>query len=150
MNTAGIFNALVSHGMASGLFERVNTHEPKNAPGNGLSMAVYLDNIVPAAGASGLNSTTGLLMFSVRVYSSMVAEPQDDIDPALLDAVDALFVAYSGDFELGGLIRNIDLLGQYSTPLQAEFGYIEIDKKLYRVGTITVPMIVNDLWSQSP
>lgn len=150
MNTSGIFNALVSHGMASGLFERVNTHEPKNAPGNGLSMAVYLNNIVPAAGASGLNSTTGLLLFSVRVYSSMVAEPQDDIDPALLDAVDALFVAYSGDFELGGLIRNVDLLGQYSTPLQAEFGYIEIDKKLYRVGTITVPLIVNDLWSQSP
>ena len=86
MNTAGIFNALVSHGMASGLFERVNTHEPKNAPGNGLSMAVYLDNIIPAAGASGLNSTTGLLMFSVRVYSSMVAEPQDDIDPAVMVA----------------------------------------------------------------
>lgn len=150
MNTSGIFNALVSHGMASGLFERVNTHEPKNAPGNGLSMAVYLNNIVPAAGASGLNSTTGLLLFSVRVYSSMVAEPQDDIDPALLDAVDALFVAYSGDFTLGDLVRNVDLLGQYSTPLQAEFGYIEIDKKLYRVGTITVPLIVNDLWSQSP
>lgn len=150
MNTSGIFNALVSHGMASGLFERVNQHEPKNAPGNGLTMAVWLDRIDPAIGTSGLNSTTGLLLFSVRVYSNMVAEPQDDIDPALLNAVDALFSAYSGDFELGGTIRNVDLLGQFSSPLRAEFGYVTIDNRMYRVGTIAVPLVVNDLWSQSP
>lgn len=150
MNTSGIFNALVSHGMASGLFERVNQHEPKNAPGNGLTMAVWLDRIDPAIGTSGLNSTTGLLLFSVRVYSNMVAEPQDDIDPALLNAVDALFSAYSGDFELGGIIRNVDLLGQFSSPLRAEFGYVTIDNRMYRVGTISVPLVVNDLWSQSP
>lgn len=150
MNTAGIFNALVSHGMASGLFERVNQHEPKNAPGNGLTMAVWLDRISPAVASSGLTSTTGLLTFSVRVYSNMVAEPQDDIDPALLTAVDALFSAYSGDFDLGGIIRNVDLLGQFSNPLGAEFGYVTIDNKMYRVGTLTVPLVVNDLWSQSP
>lgn len=150
MNTSGIFAALVSHGMASGLFERVNQHEPKNAPGNGLTMAVWLDRIVPATGSSGLNSTTGLLLFSVRVYSSMVAEPQDDIDPALLTAVDALFSAYSGDFELGGLVREVDLLGQFSNPLSATFGYVTIDSKMYRVGTLTVPLVVNDLWSQTP
>lgn len=150
MNTSGIFSALVSHGLASGLFERVNQHEPKNAPGNGLSMAVYLDRIVPAAKASGLDSTTGVLLFSVRVYSGMVAEPQDDIDPALLDAVDALFTAYSGDFSLGGVIRNVDLLGEFANPLGVVFGYVTIDNKMYRVGTITVPLIVNDLWSQAP
>jgi hypothetical protein len=136
--------------MASGLFERVNQHEPKNAPGNGLTMAVWLDRISPAVASSGLTSTTGLLTFSVRVYSNMVAEPQDDIDPALLTAVDALFSAYSGDFDLGGIIRNVDLLGQFSNPLGAEFGYVTIDNKMYRVGTLTVPLVVNDLWSQSP
>ncbi len=150
MSTSGLFNAVISHGMASGLFERVNSHEPKNAPGNGLSMSVWLDSIVPANGSSGLNSTTGVVRFSVRLFSSMVAEPQDDIDPGLLAAVDALFTAYSGDFELGGLVRDVDLLGQFGTPLSAQFGYVTIDNKMYRVATLTVPLVVNDLWSQSP
>jgi hypothetical protein len=150
MNTAGIFDALVSHGMASGLFERVNQHEPKNAPGNGLTMAVWLDRIAPASGSSGLNTTTGLLLFSVRVYSNMVADPQDDIDPALLNAIDILFSAYSGDFELGGMVEYVDLLGRHGVPLSATFGYVPIDNKMYRVGTITVPLVVADLWSQTP
>lgn len=150
MNTAGIFDALVSHGMASGLFERVNQHEPKNAPGNGLTMAVWLDRIAPASGSSGLNTTTGLLLFSVRVYSNMVADPQDDIDPALLNAIDILFSAYSGDFELGGMVEYVDLLGRHGAPLSATFGYVPIDNKMYRVGTITVPLVVADLWSQTP
>lgn len=149
MNTAGIFAALVSHGMNSGLFERVNQHEPKNAPGNGLTMAVWLDRIIPAAEASSVISTTGVLLFSVRCYSSMVADPQDDIDPALLTAVDVLFAAYSGDFTLGGLVRNVDLLGEFANPLGAVFGYVTIDNKMYRVGTMTVPLVVSDLWSQS-
>jgi hypothetical protein len=150
VNITGIFNALVSHGMSTGLFERVNQHEPKNAPGNGLTMAVWLDRVTHASGSSGLNNTTGLLVFSVRVFSNMVAEPQDDIDPTLLTAIDALFTAYSGDFELGGLVRDVDLMGQHGAPLEAAFGYVPIDNKMYRVGTIVVPLVVNDAWAQSP
>jgi hypothetical protein len=32
----------------------------------------------------------------------MIQEPQDAIDPLILDAANALFTAYNGDFELGG------------------------------------------------
>jgi len=150
MSTQGLFNALVSHGMASGLFERVSSHEPKNAPGNGYSMFVYLDRIVPAASASGLNSTTGLVIFTVEIRASFTSKPEDDIDPNLLAAVDTMFTAYSGDFEMGGLIRNVDLLGQFGVPLMADFGYKEQDKMMYRTAVLTVPLVVNDLWSQSP
>src|SRR3982751_2445852 len=107
LNLATLVDAVASHAAASGQFERVNQHEPKNAPGNGLTAAIWVDKIGPAQGRSGLTATTGLLTLDVRVYTSMLAEPQDAIDPNLLGAVDALLAAYSGDFELGGQVCNV-------------------------------------------
>lgn len=148
LNISGILDGVVSHAMALGMFERVNQHEPKNNPGLGLTCAVWVDRIGPAPTGSGLQSTTALLVFSVRVYTSMLAEPQDMIDPNITAAVDALMAAYSGDFDLGGTVRNVDLLGQAGTPLSAQAGYLNLDGKLYRVMTITLPVVVNDVWDQ--
>ena len=148
MNLTGILDSIVSHALASGHFERVNGHEPKSAPGNGLTAAVWAQDIGPVPAGSGLQATSGLLVFNVRLYTPMISEPQDAIDPALMAAVHALFTAYSGDFDLGGNVRCIDLLGQAGTPLSARAGYLEQDKKIYRVFTITLPVIVNDAWEQ--
>lgn len=145
-----ILNAITSHAQAAGLFERVNGHEPKNAPGKGLTAAVWIQRIEPLAMASGLAATSARLIVNVRIYSPMLMEPQDAIDPNIADAVSALFTAYSGDFDLGSVtgVRNIDLLGQFGSALQAEAGYLEQDKTVYRVMTITLPVIVNDTWEQ--
>ena len=148
LNTTVVLNEVVSHAMKLGLFERVNGHEPKSAPGNGLSAAVWVDRVGPAG--SGLAATSALLTLQVRLYSPMLQEPQDAIDPNLTAAADALMNAYSGDFELGGNVRNVDLLGQTGPGLSAQAGYIEQDHKLYRVMTITLPLIVNDVWEQVP
>lgn len=148
MDVTPILDAVQSHALSLGLFERVNTHEPKNAPGNGLTAAIWADRIAPIPGASGLAASTGLVTFMVRIYSNMLQEPQDAIDPNLLAAVDTLIATYSGDFELGGSVRNIDLLGQHGPALSAQAGYINHDNKLYRVMTITLPVVVNDVWSQ--
>lgn len=148
LNTSGIIDGIASHAMSLGLFERVNQHEPKNAPGLGLTCVVWADRVAPVPAGSGLQSTTGLIVFNVRVYTSMLSEPQDAIDPNLLTAVDALMAAYSGDFDLGGTVRNVDLLGQAGTPLSAQAGYVDLSGKIYRIMTVTLPVIVNDLWDQ--
>lgn len=142
-----ILDSVVSHAMALGLFERVNGHEPKNAPGLGLTAAVWVDRIEPVR-SSGLASGSGRLVFNVRVYTGMTSEPQDAIDPNVLSAVDALMGAYAGDFDLGGSVRHVDLLGAAGTPMQAQAGYINQDGRIYRVMTITLPLIVNDIWEQ--
>lgn len=144
-----ILDTVVSHAMACGHFEYVNGHEPKNAPGNGLTCAVWVDGIQPVR-SSGLSSTTGRLTLNVRLYSPMQAEPQDAIDPALVTALDVLLTAYSGDFQLGGDARHIDLLGAHGTALTALAGYLTQDGSVYRVYTVTLPVIVNDLWEQAP
>lgn len=149
IDTTGIMDALASRAAASGHFERVNGHEPKNAPGNGLTAAVWAQRLGPIAARSGLAASSALLVVNVRGYSNMIAEPQDAIDPNLVKAVDALMTSYSGDFDLGGLVAEIDLLGQYGTALSAEAGYLEQDRKMYRVMTITVPLVINDTWGQA-
>lgn len=151
LDLAAILDPVVSHALASGWFERVNTHEPKSAPTKaGLTCAVWVETIGPAAGQSGLASTTALVVLNVRLYTSMTQEPQDSIDTNLTDALSALIAAYSGDFELGGTVREIDLLGAISPGLSARAGYLNQSSTVYRVYTITLPLVVNDVWDQTP
>lgn len=145
-----ILAALESHALSTGRFERVNTHEPKSPPGNGVTSAIWVQRISPVPAGSGLRATAGVITFTQRLYQNMLAEPQDAIDPELVAAADAMLAAYSGDFTLGGLVRNIDLLGATGTPLSAQAGYVTIDRTLHRVMDITVPCIVSDLWEQVP
>lgn len=147
LDVDGIVDAVMSHAMACGYFDRVNGHEPKNAPGNGLSAAVWSDTLRPVP-SSGLASVSALLILNVRMYTSMLQEPQDAIDPNMLNALSALFTAYAGDFTFGGLAREVDLLGAEGVPLQAKAGYLNQDNKLYRVITITLPVVVNDAWDE--
>jgi hypothetical protein len=149
LSVTSIFDAMVSHALNLGVFDSVEEHEPKSAPGNDVHAAFWVQSVEPIR-SSGLGSTSGRIEVSVRIYMNMLSEPQDGIDRSLLEAADALLTAYSGDFELGGLIRSVDLLGAHGAPLSARGGYIRQDSKLYRVMVLTVPLIVNDIWTQNP
>jgi hypothetical protein len=144
-----IFAKVESHAAALGRFERVNTHEPKNAPGRGLTCAIWVDHLEPIL-SSGLDSSSAVLRINVRVFQNMVSEPQDAIDPNVVDAVSELFGAYAGDFEFDGLVRQVDLHGTTGVGLQAQAGYINQDGTLFRCMTITLPLIINDAWEQTP
>lgn len=148
MDVSGIVSAVTSHAKKTGLFQGVNGHEPKAAPQNGLTCAVWADRVEPVPQASGLQVTTAYVVLQVRLYTSMVQQPYDSIDPKLLTAVDKLLTEYSGDFQLGGKVRNVDLLGMFGESLSARAGYINQDQKIYRVMTVTLPLVVNDTWTQ--
>lgn len=148
LDITGLFNGMVNHALMTGLFARVNRHEPKSAPPSGLTCALWADAIDPAPRASGLAATAGRIAFILRVGTNMLADPQDGIDPEIVSAVDTLLGLFSGDFDLGGRVRNIDLLGEHGTPLRAQAGYISLSGVHQRVMDVTVPVIVNDLWNQ--
>lgn len=148
LDTTAILDSVVSQVQALALFDTVNLHEPKSKPGNGLTCAIWADRIAPLPAASGLASTTGLVLLALRVYASMLQQPFDAIDPNMVAAVDSLIAAFSGGFTLGGNVRDVDLLGAFGTPLAAQAGYINQDGKLMRVMTLTVGLVVNDLWVQ--
>jgi hypothetical protein len=52
-------------------------------------------------------------LLQLRIYSNMLQEPQDAIDPQVCDAADDFMGRVSGGFTLNGLVRDVDLLGEY-------------------------------------
>lgn len=146
LNSGQILDIVVSHALTLGVFNQVNTHEYKAAPGKGLYCEIWAETIVPAR--SGLDVTSATLTLNVRIRSDMVSEPQDAIDPDILNAVDQLMNAYTGDFDLGAKARNIDLLAGSTAGLRADAGYLDHGGKLFRIMTITLPIIINDVWNQ--
>lgn len=146
----GILAKVVSHAETLGVFENVNTNEPKSAPGNGLNCAIWADQIGPVPQGSGLAAATARVVFMVRTYIPMMSAPYDAIDPTAVTAVDQLMTAYASAFTLDGAIRNVDVLGATGQPLSARAGYLNQDGKLFRVMDITLPLIVNDVWTEVP
>lgn len=148
LDIRSILAAVMAHAMSSGYFQSVNGAEPPSPPTNGITAAVWVQDIGPAVGGSGLDSTTTRLAFNVRLYAPMAQGADASIDPNLMGALDDLMAAYSGDFTLGDLIRNVDLLGHFGDPLSAKAGYVVESGNEFRVMTIVLPVIVNDLWDQ--
>lgn len=152
-----ITDALMSHAQLTGRFDRVNGAEPKSPPGTNLTCSIWVQALRPYAIESGLAATSAYLVMSMRLYLPMISsggvEQEDQIDPLLLAATNELMVSLSGEFTLAGLIRNIDLLGAGGSELGAEAGYVQIGGSggvTHRIMTITVPMIINDAWTQEP
>lgn len=143
-----LINAVVTHASTSGFFNAVQGHEPKSAPSGDLTYAVFLSAIGPARTASGLSSTSARVELTGRIYKPFISQPEDLIDPAIAETVDHLMSAYSGDFDLGGTARNVDLLGASGAPLGGRAGYQTIDKVTFRVFDLVIPIIVNDAWTQ--
>lgn len=142
--------AHMSQAQGLGLFGNVLGHEPVSAPGSGLTYAVWVARVAPVPAGSGLAAGTGRLELNGRVFMPADSEPQDDVDTAVTDAVDKLMAALFADFTLGDTIRNVDLLGAHGTALSAQFGFTRFDSTTYRVATLTIPLIVNDVWTEAP
>jgi hypothetical protein len=142
-----IADVVVSYALASGLFDAVNGHEPKSAPGNGVTCGVWASDIAPVQ-SSGLASVSVRLALTMRFYTPMITYNSDEIDPRMVDAVDTMMTAFIGDFNLGGSSRNIDIFGHDGEQLKATPGYINQDNKLYRTFDILIPIIINDAWTE--
>jgi hypothetical protein len=139
-----IFDAVVSNIQRTGYFDKVNTHEPKRAPGSRLTAAVWIQSVIPTV-VSGINSTSAVMTFIIRIYQNFKSQPEDMIDPSMLRAACNIIRQFHDDFDfdLPDLIRNVDLLR-----MSLNAGYVEQDKSMFRVMDIMIPVIVNDVWPQ--
>lgn len=149
VNITGIFDAMISHAQSLGYFQQVNQHESKQSAFEGLTCEIWIEQVNPVK-TSALNSTTVRIQFEVRMYSGTLSEPYDDVETDLMLALDALMREYMGDFTLGGLVRQIDVFGAYGPGVACRTGFINHDGKEFRVFSLNVPVLVDDLWDQAP
>jgi len=141
--------ALKSQASDSGLFRRVLGHEPKSAPGNGVSFALWLGPITPIPTLSGLNATAGKVIWTARIYVPWIQSDEDQTEVQMMHCVLEMLANYSATFTIGGTVMEVDLLGSYGTALEAStVGYTEIDGTHYRAAELTIPVIIDNLWTQ--
>ncbi len=149
IDSSGLMNALTTFASEIGLFDSVFGHEPKAAPSvTGVSCGVWLNDGPSAIQSSGLNSLSVRVEFMYRVFRSMLTEPQDSIEPEVLEATDALFLAVAGEFLLGQSdVRYVDVQGADGEGLRAHPGYLTQDGKTFRVMEIFIPVVINDAYT---
>jgi hypothetical protein len=149
LDIGDILDRLVSHAQTLGYFETVNEFKVDEIGGSGgFTLGIWGDDITPIR-SSGLASTSVRVLFKVRIFATTEAAPESYLERGMVDATSALLEAYSGDFELGGEARNVDLLGAHGVPLSANAHYMNLSGTIFRVMDITVPVLVNDVWTQT-
>lgn len=140
---SALFSAIQSYAQELGIFQSVDTHEPWNAPGNRLFCSINLGPIRPVPAASGLAAVSGQVTLVIRVWSSALQKPLDNIDPELLAAVCSLMGQFAGGFTLGGTVRDVDLMAMSAQP-----AYVDFEGKPFRVVEISIGIVVNDMFAE--
>jgi hypothetical protein len=155
LDVQALINAVRDKALATGLFGVINGHEPATPLPNGLDAAVWMQAIGPSKQFSGLSATAASVILWMRIYSKALdntATPADldAIDPAIGDATSSMMALLSGDFELGNTVLAVDLLGMNGVPLSSKAGNIDVSGTVYRIVDITIPLIIDAVWTQAP
>lgn len=148
VDVVGALTRLLDHAKALGVFEVARLTEFKSAPPNSLCFALWVQRLGPAPTGSGLSSTTALLRTTARIYFPMTHKPEAEIEPKVFGAASAYLGRINGDFTLGGLVRNIDILGEEGDAPTWEAGHVTIDNKPFRVADLNMNIVFNDSWEQ--
>lgn len=147
LGIADVLQRLTDHAKRTGEFEAVLDYEPISAPAKtGVTVGMWVAGIQPAS--SGLSATSVRLDIMGRLYRNAFAPPQSDV--IILRAFDKLAALLSGDYTLGGTVRQLDLLGAEGAPFVGTAGYDLIDNKIFRMLDFGLSVIINDLWTQAP
>lgn len=149
LGSKAIQQALISAAKGTAVYEQVNGIPTENRVTTGVYCAVEFTELGPARGKSGLDATSVRMVWTMASYMGLESKDPDEIDPTVLDAVDALFAALHGDLDLGGTARNIDVLGEAGIPLSVRAGYTTVAGQKLRAAIAVVPIIINDVWSQT-
>jgi TATA-box binding protein (TBP) (component of TFIID and TFIIIB) len=128
-----------------GLFSTVQIGEPKQALGQGLHAAIYMQSVSISLIYLGGDTRENHLV-QLRIYRDMLAEytdPQNNLETELASAVSKLMSNLLGDTDLESSVMSIDAAGMDGASMAATYGYIQLGGVMYRVVDIAIPLIVN-------
>lgn len=147
-NIRGTLEQVQGYLQASGYFAHTQVGELKTPPGPGLAASVFMERV--AVTQLTLTGTIESHVVTIRLYRSSLAEPQEEIELDLAEAVSKVASDLLGDFDLGATVRNIDAGGQHGQGLHADWGYADVGGTTYRTTDISLPLIVDDSATLAP
>ena len=150
LNAAGVLAGIESVLQAVGGIEQVVTSQSTNPPTDGIGAQVWAGPIKPVGVRSGLASVSVLTVTNIRLTMPLATQPPESIDPALLTTLSDVMNALAGGFTLDGEVAQVDLLGQYGVPMDGIPGYVDYAGVGYRCITLTVPAVLDDIWTEAP
>lgn len=125
-------------------------HEPYAAPAALPSIALWAGPIEPVGAVSGLSEVSGRVTVNGRIYVANAQKHDDKTEALLLTLTSSLLGAFAGAFTLGGDVMCVDLLGMYGQKLSAQPGYLEHGGTFFRVSEVSVPIVIDPLWTEVP
>lgn len=123
------------------LFFAVEIARPVTPVGEGPTASIHVEQLRVAE--TTLVTTIELHVLHIRIYQSAHTSALETRETEAARLVNEVMDILYEDFTLGGRVRNIDVAGQYGTPLGAVFGPDEIEAAPYHVADITIPIIVD-------
>lgn len=147
---SSVLDILISDAQLLGIFEHVNQFESTSSPGTGLTAEiVWMLGPTPMANRSGLTSTSARVVYGMRIMVPFKNTPKESLDPILTNAVDLYINSLHGELALADAQGSfIDVFGMGGIPIDAQGGYLTLDQTTYRVGTVTIPVIMENVWTQ--
>jgi hypothetical protein len=125
-------------------------HEPVAAPAQVPAVALWGAAVEPVGAVSGLSEVSGRLTVTARIYAAKAQLMNDQAEALMLTLTCALLGGLAGAFTLGGTAMFIDLLGAHGQKLTAIPGYLDHGDTKFRVSEVTVPIIIDPLWTEAP
>jgi hypothetical protein len=147
-----IRDPIASHVLAAGIYDTFDGHPPDVVPNSGIHGIQEFGGMKRARGrgGSGLASTSMLVIVTVSTFLAIEQEPADDVDPQVVDAANALFSSFLGDFTLGGNVRCIDVGASQGVEMSVDPAYATVGGVKVRAAVLSVPIIMNDLYAEAP
>lgn len=149
MSLVQAYRELIDLVSNAGGWTDVIRHEPLSAPeGPGVFACIFpAEPVSPLAESSGLAGADARMPVMIRLMRNALTQPQDERETDLIEAYDRLMAALLGALTLNGQVRAIDVLGESGQALAGEWGYITIDKMIYRIIDLVVPLMINNAWT---
>lgn len=141
-DASALFSAIRSKAKALGVFAATIGHDPENAPPSGITCSIALGPVKPVT-SSGLDAVSGQVTLMVHVWNFAQKRPLDEVDPDVLAAACSLMGAFAGGFTLGETVRNVELFSMSADP-----GYVNFESKEFRTMSITLPILINDMFEE--
>lgn len=108
--------------------------------------------VEPIPELSGQDVTSIRVCFIIRIYVAVATQLPDVIDPKALNATALIMRKFNGGFTFGETIFSVDVLGGWGISLDAHASYMKVGSPeasaLYRTIDITVPLLLEDVWTQ--